>query len=526
MVNFVDFCIKKAIKGETKLNQKAYEFDGMSSFKIRNFLNSLLEFPHSRYLEIGVWKGSTFYSALYMNNVEYAVAIDNWSQYHGTLEAFKENIKDLEVPYEILSRDSFSVDKSFFKKTFNIYFYDGGHKSLEQEKALTYYLDVLEDTFIFICDDWNDYEVKEGTRSGIRKCNLKIEKEWELPAKYNGDKENWWNGLYVAVLSKPKGKREYQDLDILMLTTKSIPDYLQDALYMGLCELGCNVVDKPRRKSLHGDWYSEEYRTEQLLFQYPELDLRKSPDVLIVTGMYQNFNCCKTMKGWTDFIQEVLIETEPRKFVMLDAEDSRSSSYPIIDRNYDIVFKRELFSIPYPNWRPIHFAAIPESFQYVPYNQRKYDVSFIATMSHPYRIEVKDFLLKKCEELGLTYYIYVEKKPLDRSRMLEILSQSKTSVSVRGAGQDCYRYWELPAKGLVMIADDSNLIIENDFDNSQIFKFRDIDELERILIQIKTFPEILEEMAVRSLLHTVSYHTPKHRAESFLKEIFAEELWS
>jgi len=324
----------------------------------------------------------------------------------------------------------------------------------------------------------------------------------------------------------------YSDLDILFLTTKEIPDYLQDAVFMGLTELGCNVVDCPRRKSLHGSWHSPDYRVEQLLFHYPEQELRKDPDLLIVTGMYGNYNYCKTFEGWTNFVHEIIKKYKPGKIVMLDGEDAREFHYPDVGKPYDAVFKREPFleGVPRPHYGDVQslvydvkFSAVPESFQYVYFSYRKYDISFIATLSNPYRLEIKNYVEKKAAELGLSVFLHVDRSPLSRQDYLNILSYSKTAVSVRGAGFDCYRYWELPAKGVVMVADDPGMYIENDFDSNHIFKFKNIKDLEEILVKIKKMPiEALEEMSTKALWHTIRYHTPRKRAKYILEKIYGE----
>ena len=314
----------------------------------------------------------------------------------------------------------------------------------------------------------------------------------------------------------------YSDLDIVYLTTKGIPDYLHDALFKGFTDLGCNVVDFPEKTSLHGHWSYDDFRVEQLLFNYPKKDLRKSPiDILIVTGMLHNFNSCRSHEGWTKFVQEVIDKLQPDKIVMIDGEDFTQCSYPILTRNFDQIFKREIFQKPYENWHSINFAAVPESFQYIPYADRKIDVSFIATLSNHYRTEVKNFLLEKTAELGMTAFVHMERTPLDRKEFLKIVSQSKACVSVRGMGWDCYRYWELPAKGTVMITEDTGLLVENDFTDQHVFKFKNFDELGQILIQIKEGPiEKLETMALQSLLFTQQFHTPKLRAEYVLRKVF------
>jgi hypothetical protein len=140
-------------------------------------------------------------SALYGNNPVYATSIDNFATFGGHETIFRNNMSDVGVPYEFINDDCFNL-KTKLDKKYNIYFYDGEHYEQDQEKALTYYYDNLDDEFIFICDDWNFPSVPVGTFSGISKTNLKIVDHWTLKAKHNGDVENWWNGLWVAILKK------------------------------------------------------------------------------------------------------------------------------------------------------------------------------------------------------------------------------------------------------------------------------------------------------------------------------------
>jgi hypothetical protein len=94
---------------------------------------------------------------------------------------------------------------------FNIYMYDGEHSAASQENALVHYYDCLDDVFIFIVDDWNDERVRRGTRNGIAKMNLTVLYEKELRLTMDEThtpehiaRQSWWNGIYMAVLEKPK----------------------------------------------------------------------------------------------------------------------------------------------------------------------------------------------------------------------------------------------------------------------------------------------------------------------------------
>jgi hypothetical protein len=207
MNKIIEKAINDANNDNTKLNDKAFEIQGMSGRKNRIFLNSLLSLNNSRYLEIGVWKGSTMYSALFNNNVEYAVGIDNWSEFCGSKEEFVKNMSDIQNKFDFYDEDCFSLDKSKFKNKFNVYFYDGNHDEINQENALLYFYDCLDNEFIYICDDWDFDHVKTGTRSGLKKANIKIYNEWILGEPgVRSDTNGWWCGLYVAYCAKENNK--------------------------------------------------------------------------------------------------------------------------------------------------------------------------------------------------------------------------------------------------------------------------------------------------------------------------------
>ena len=191
----------------SKLCPEVLNIPGQSSPKVKHFLNNLLEIENVSYLEIGVWAGSTFISAMYKNKPIQSISIDNFSQkYDGVYGRdlflyFCDKFLDKKY-YNFIESDSFKIDVSQIKIPINIYFYDGDHSVEGQEKALTYYDEILDDIFIYIVDDYNFPEVVEGTKNGIEKMKYHIDYETILPARFNGDSSNWWNGLYVSVLRK------------------------------------------------------------------------------------------------------------------------------------------------------------------------------------------------------------------------------------------------------------------------------------------------------------------------------------
>jgi len=196
-----------------KITQKQMDLEGMSSIRNRILLNELIK-DNDLYLEIGVWRGSTFIAALYENNPKLAVAIDNFSQFDESGENVKvftnavyENLPHLLDKAFLINNDCFNLtpeEKAFIPDNINVYFYDGAHEAVDQKAALTYYHDKLANEFIYIVDDWNYEPARIGTRQAFEELGILVHKEWELFTDFNGDRTSWWNGFYLAVCEKAK----------------------------------------------------------------------------------------------------------------------------------------------------------------------------------------------------------------------------------------------------------------------------------------------------------------------------------
>ena len=181
----------------------------MSGTKTRHFYNNLLNSDDARYLEIGTWKGSSVCSAM-CNNQAKVICIDNWSEFGGPKSEFLVNFEKFKGKNHatFIENDCYKVDVSVLPK-FNIYMYDGNHSNDSHYMALLHYYDCLDDVFIFIVDDWNWDDVRDGTYKSIQQLQLKILYEKEIRLTWDNShtnqplaKDTWWNGLYVAILQK------------------------------------------------------------------------------------------------------------------------------------------------------------------------------------------------------------------------------------------------------------------------------------------------------------------------------------
>lgn len=311
---------------------------------------------------------------------------------------------------------------------------------------------------------------------------------------------------------------KYKGLKVLFFT-KLVPDYLYDILYAGFRELGCVVEEYPEKKNLHSFLPS---CPPQLKFNYDREILVEPPDLMIIGAHgYSGFND-EDINKWANKVQDVYRVYKPKDVIIIDGSDHMMPRYPVLEVDYKAIFKRELVTPPYSNWYNLSFCARPEPFYYRPFEEREIDISYmVSSPSNPVdRIKIGNFLKEYCEKLGLRSFIHVSDKMLDRDTYLGILSNSRASVSVKGLGWDCYRYWEIAARGTILISDRSPLYIPDDFNH--IFKFSSEKELFNILEYIKDAePENLEIMALKTLHDTATYHTPKKRALYVLDKTYS-----
>lgn len=205
----VETAFQNAENNISKITTDIINMEGMSGIKTRHFYNNLLNTENARYLEIGTWKGSSVCSAMCGNKAT-VVCIDNWSQFGGPKAEFLVNFEKFkgENDATFIEDDCYKVDVSLLPK-FNIYMYDGNHDNESHYNALLHYYNCLDDVFIFIVDDWNWEEVRNGTIKSIKKLNLKVLYEKEIRLTWDNSHtprdqafQTWHNGIYVAVLQK------------------------------------------------------------------------------------------------------------------------------------------------------------------------------------------------------------------------------------------------------------------------------------------------------------------------------------
>lgn len=208
-IEAIRLAIDKADKFQSKLTAEALSVPFLGSLKIRALLNNLGELA-THFGEAGSHKSGSFTSTLFGNdNIKSATAIDSWAsdetnedKAYPQFMANTMKFKPANTELNVIISDCWEVDLSLIPNKIDLYSYDCGHSESDQCKALTYYLPVLADEFIYCCDDYGWPVVKAGTKRGIEEAGLEILFEQELVTDKEYDNMSWWDGYYVALLKK------------------------------------------------------------------------------------------------------------------------------------------------------------------------------------------------------------------------------------------------------------------------------------------------------------------------------------
>ena len=196
----------------SSLSEGVLNLEGMSGKKTRHLYNNMCKLENSTYLEIGTWKGSTFISSLYKNNI-HAFCVDNWSQFNGPKDIFYENLKShlsetQLTNIKVINKDSWAVTREDIDRSIDIYMYDGEHTYESQKKAITYFHQFFSKYVIIMIDDWTcDWvDVKRGTLDGINEMKLIVHLSCEIPLvnthNHHCGGDTFWNGCGIFLCER------------------------------------------------------------------------------------------------------------------------------------------------------------------------------------------------------------------------------------------------------------------------------------------------------------------------------------
>ena len=190
------------------------DIDGMIGVKKQRLLN--LAYAHldadEAYLEVGTWQGKSLIAAMTGNPPRPTFACDDFSEWF----VAKGRRLDLEgIVKRNLTRYGLEPRVTFYREPFQqiftheklpapigVYFYDAAHDHASQYAGVKLAEPFLADEAIVVVDDWrlapdSQSYAKAGTEQAIAESPHDWRLLYELPARFNGDRAMWWNGVAV-----------------------------------------------------------------------------------------------------------------------------------------------------------------------------------------------------------------------------------------------------------------------------------------------------------------------------------------
>ena len=172
LIRVLDLAIEGAYayRSKIQMHDPVLWIPGMSTARVRYFLNNLCSFGAVQYLEIGTWAGSTLCSALFKNHRARAVAIDNFCEFNDNIDPKRELFKHLEAfspqlgEHRVIEADCLVLEPDEVGSGFNIFFFDGNHDLEPTALGIRRYMQVMHNPCILVVDDW---QLKEEVREGV-----------------------------------------------------------------------------------------------------------------------------------------------------------------------------------------------------------------------------------------------------------------------------------------------------------------------------------------------------------------------
>lgn len=230
---FVGACLKLADDEHSKASQRELEIHGLSSNRLRCFINNLCSNENAKYLEIGVYRGGTLLSALYGNEHCKAVGIDNfkydprepkkhapegdiWSNVKSQLE---DNIARYGDPDSGVNINNIRMITSDFQQVtfeesekFNICFFDVDPvNTAVYDDFFEKITPNLAFSSVLIFSNYSNSRHSVELRDALVRHSNKLEIEWEMDRISSGlsDATKYYSGILVLGIKKKfvkKGK--------------------------------------------------------------------------------------------------------------------------------------------------------------------------------------------------------------------------------------------------------------------------------------------------------------------------------
>jgi hypothetical protein len=222
----------------------------------------------------------------------------------------------------------------------------------------------------------------------------------------------------------------------------------------------------------------------------------------------------------------------PGKAACIDGSDSEEYQYDP-DR-FNIYFKRELLAAGRDNVKPCPFAierrwlqplsASPKYFVSACFGPRAGDRaavldklrtlsvpnSYVGVVRNGWTTGLKGVLKGQCTIRAYRIHWFGVGH---NARYYRILRSSLMSLSVKGAGYDTARWWEILGAGALLLSSRNLLLMPRPFvPGEHYLEYSSPEELEEKLAWARATPGAVERIRLQARRHCQSHHTSKERA--------------
>ncbi|MFC1648314.1 glycosyltransferase [Nanoarchaeota archaeon] len=329
-------------------------------------------------------------------------------------------------------------------------------------------------------------------------------------------------------------------------------DYVQECIYHGLQELGADIWPFPSWEKYRkpGNWGKYEALT-------PKPNKNKINDLTKVD--LSSFDKIIIASSWKDVLPVVsylLKHASKEKIVFLDGVDDPFLRTRLIGK-VGKYYKREMlrkdwaacnyyfarlwnmikYNLPFfkamllrPTMMRIYWQGVSSFNVYddrilplqfsIPERlfkaKKSIDILFIGTMSSRKREKVLELVENYAKRNQLKAVTKITSK-LSWKEYIELLSSAKVCISMRGAGMDTFRYWEIPCAGSLLLSEEPLIDIPNNFkDKESAVFFKSLVELEEKLDFLFSNPKVIPKITKKGREKVLKYHTTKERAKRVL----------
>lgn len=286
-------------------------------------------------------------------------------------------------------------------------------------------------------------------------------------------------------------------------------DYIADALFYGLKEVGHNVLDFPKRECLYKDSNVSNYYKERKLWHgmFYDTDFNKNKrDKIVLTNF--DFIICDNPKILE--LQPILKEVKNKLIVLQTNDPFTRAPQPNIRVDFPMAIKEKCLQDNIVNNTSIQDFPInhtvPEKYvEFVTREKRELGVFFSMSIYGKLREEFADeFVNLKCDS------------PEQYFKQLRL---HKYGISIMGEGYNCQRDAEIGGNCLLCKYRNPKWIYDETSyrDGINCIEFSDMKELKDKIEYYDSHPEEYDKLLKACYKHTMKYLTSEVQAERLLE---------